>query len=71
MGFFYIRKQEYEDLVAPKRSTSYTPCLRVLELQYCDRVNDDLLAELVAICMGTLSVVDYYGMQIKPKLLRH
>ncbi|XP_033624603.1 uncharacterized protein LOC117288031 [Asterias rubens] len=63
--------EEYEDLVAPKRSTSYTPCLRVLELQYCDRVNDDLLAELVAICMGTLSVVDYYGMQIKPKLLRH
>ncbi|XP_022106600.1 uncharacterized protein LOC110987806 isoform X2 [Acanthaster planci] len=62
--------EEYEDLFSPVRSTCYAPCLRTLELQYCDRVSDDLLAELVAICLGALSIIDYYGMQIKPKLLR-
>ncbi|XP_038058124.1 uncharacterized protein LOC119729581 [Patiria miniata] len=62
--------EEYEDLFSPVRSTSYAPCLRTLELQYCDRVNDDLLAELVAICVGTLSIIDYYGIHIKAKLLR-
>ncbi|XP_033100869.1 uncharacterized protein LOC117104259 [Anneissia japonica] len=61
--------EEYEDLFIPTRSTTYALHLRYLSLQYCDLVNDRHLAEIVAICKGTLSIKDYYGEQIVPKLL--
>ncbi|XP_071941710.1 uncharacterized protein [Antedon mediterranea] len=61
--------EEYEDLFVPTRSTTYALHLRYLSLQYCDLVNDRHLAEIVAICKGTLTIKDYYGEQIVPKLL--
>ncbi|KAI8493610.1 hypothetical protein Bbelb_285310 [Branchiostoma belcheri] len=45
--------EEFEDLYIPHRSASYAPCLRDLDLEYSDSVNDDYLAEIVAVCHGT------------------
>ncbi|XP_078666494.1 uncharacterized protein LOC144908619 [Branchiostoma floridae x Branchiostoma belcheri] len=59
--------EEFEDLYIPHRSASYAPCLRDLDLEYSDSVNDDYLAEIVAVCHGTLRIRDYYGEQIQPK----
>ena len=51
----------------PTRSMSYAPSLRHMVLEYSDKVNDDHLAAIVAVCRGTLYVKDYYGQQIEPK----
>ena len=51
----------------PSRSMSYAPSLRHMVLEYSDKVNDDHLAAIVAVCRGTLFVKDYYGQQIEPK----
>ncbi|XP_019622327.1 PREDICTED: LOW QUALITY PROTEIN: uncharacterized protein LOC109468526 [Branchiostoma belcheri] len=59
--------EEFEDLYIPHRSASYAPCLHDLDLEYSDSVNDDYLAEIVAVCHGTLRIRDYYGEQIQPK----
>eukprot|EP00058_Branchiostoma_floridae_P006885 XP_002592373.1 hypothetical protein BRAFLDRAFT_106234 [Branchiostoma floridae] len=59
--------EEYEDLYIPHRSASYAPCLRDLDLEYSDSVNDDFLAEIVAVCHGTLRIRDYYGELLQPK----
>ncbi|CAH1251675.1 FBXL20 [Branchiostoma lanceolatum] len=59
--------EEFEDLYVPHRSASYAPCLRDLDLEYSDMVNDDYLAEIVAVCHGTLRIRDYYGEHIQPK----
>ncbi|XP_070538474.1 uncharacterized protein [Ptychodera flava] len=62
--------EEYEDLYIPHRSTTYSPCLRHIDMEYCNQIDDDLIAEIVAICRGTLKVRDYYGQQVEPKLLK-
>ena len=51
----------------PWRSMSYAPSLRQVLLEYSDKVNDDHLAAVVAVCRGTLFVKDYYGQPIEPK----
>ncbi|KAL9985705.1 hypothetical protein ACROYT_G008140 [Oculina patagonica] len=51
----------------PFRSMSYAPSLRHLVLEYSDKVNDDHLAAIVAVCRGTLFVKDYYGQPVEPK----
>eukprot|EP00057_Strongylocentrotus_purpuratus_P009689 XP_011664163.1 PREDICTED: uncharacterized protein LOC755050 [Strongylocentrotus purpuratus] len=61
--------EEFEDLYVPHRSTSYAPSLCDLNLSYCDHVKDNRLQEIVAVCRGTLNIVDYYGEDIAPKLL--
>ena len=40
---------------------SFAPVLNKLTLGYCDKVNDVHLAEIVAVCRGTLVIEDYYG----------
>ena len=61
--------QEFEDLYLPHRSMCYAPSLRYLDLEYCDQLNDDHLAEIVAICRGTLAIRNYYGEMIEPKFI--
>ncbi|XP_072174296.1 uncharacterized protein [Diadema setosum] len=61
--------EEFEDLYVPLRSTSYAPSLGHINLTFCDHVNDNRLQEIVAVCRGTLSITDYYGEDIVPKLL--
>ena len=39
----------------------------MLTLGYCDKVDDNDLSEIVAVCRGTLTIEDYYGENIKPK----
>ena len=53
----------------PYRSTVYAPALRILHLEYSDCLNDSALAEIVAICRGTLQIRDYYGDWVSPALL--
>ncbi|XP_077997065.1 uncharacterized protein LOC144450342 [Glandiceps talaboti] len=62
--------EEFEDLFVPHRSTCYAAYLKYIDLEYCNQVNDDALAEVVAVCRGTLYVRDYYGQQLEPKLLK-
>ncbi|KAK3750581.1 hypothetical protein QZH41_018189, partial [Actinostola sp. cb2023] len=51
----------------PFRSTTHCPVLRHLVLEYSDKVNDDHLSQIVAVCRGTLSIRDYYSQPIEPK----
>ena len=51
----------------PYRSVNYAPLLRRLTLGYCDKVNDNHLSEIVAVCRGTLMIEDYYGEAIKAR----
>lgn len=51
----------------PCRSMSFAPSLRHIEVEYSDKVNDDHLAAIVAVCRGTLFVKDYYGQPVEPK----
>ncbi|PIK46143.1 hypothetical protein BSL78_16991 [Apostichopus japonicus] len=62
--------EEYEDLYVPVRSTSYAPLLQRLDLQFCDLVKDNILEEIVAVCCGSLEIIDYYGLEVCPKLLK-
>ena len=67
---FFSRLQETAkslDDQMPCRSMSYSPSLRHMELEYSDKVNDDHLAAIVAVCRGTLFVKDYYGQPVDPK----
>jgi len=58
--------QEFDAAYVATRSTSYAPSLRWLDLEYCDKINDTHLAEIVAVCRGTLKVRDYYGEDVEP-----
>lgn len=58
--------QEFDAAYVVTRSTSYAPSLRWLDLEYCDKINDTHLAEIVAVCRGTLKVRDYYGEDVEP-----
>ncbi|KAJ8313411.1 hypothetical protein KUTeg_009039 [Tegillarca granosa] len=62
--------EEYEDLYMPHRSTVYAPNLRFLDLEYCDQVTDKDLAEIVAVCRGSLQIIDYYREDVCPALLQ-
>lgn len=57
----------HPDFYMPFRSCNYVPHLQKLTLGYCDKLNDIHLAEIVAVCRGTLLIEDYYGEAIKPK----
>nr|XP_006813346.1 PREDICTED: uncharacterized protein LOC102802577 [Saccoglossus kowalevskii] len=61
--------EEFEDLHVPRRSISYIPRMSHIDLEYCDKINDQQMAEIVAVCRGTLSIKDYYGQKVEPKLL--
>ncbi|KAH3830064.1 uncharacterized protein LOC127876598 isoform X2 [Dreissena polymorpha] len=50
----------------PQRSRVFAPNLRVLDLDYSDLVNDQLLQMIVNVCRGTLNVTDYYGTKMVP-----
>ena len=63
---FHYFPQEFEDLYLPHRSTIYATKLKYVDVEYCDQVNDTYMAEIVAICRGTLKVRDYYGEDVKP-----
>ena len=66
---FNFALQEYEELCVPHRSTTYAPSLQILELEYCDCVDDNHLAEIVAVCRGSLYIIDYFREIIKPVLI--
>ncbi|CAH1801408.1 unnamed protein product [Owenia fusiformis] len=65
----YSSDEEFEDLFYPHRSTTYVPNLKKLQLEYCDKINDIHLAEIVAVCRGSLEIIDYYSEKVKPKWL--
>ena len=52
----------------PHRSRSYAPNLRVLDLEYSDLVEDELMMEIVSVCRGSLKIMDYYGQELRPRL---
>ena len=54
----------------PHRSTIYATKLHWLDVEYCDKVNDTHLAEIVAVCRGTLKARDYYGQMVKPSWVK-
>ncbi|XP_048580508.1 uncharacterized protein LOC5516976 [Nematostella vectensis] len=60
-----IAKRPETDL--PFRSQTYAPLLKQVVLEYSDKINDDHLAQIVAVCRGTLLITDYYAMPVKPK----
>jgi len=55
------------DFYVPYRSVNFVPRLSKLTLGYCDKVNDNDLAEIVAVCRGTLAIEDYYGVIVEAK----
>ncbi|XP_064645007.1 uncharacterized protein LOC135498609 [Lineus longissimus] len=72
----YSSDEEFEDLYVPHRSTSYSPNLTELNLDYCDQINDTHLGNIVAVCRGSLAISDYYGCSVaaiwataKPEIL--
>ncbi|CAG2186128.1 unnamed protein product [Mytilus edulis] len=65
----YSSDEEYEELCVPYRSTTYAANLQILELEYCDCVDDNHLAEIVAVCRGSLHIVDYFSEAIKPVMI--
>ncbi|KAL3885402.1 hypothetical protein ACJMK2_025465 [Sinanodonta woodiana] len=67
----YSSDEEFEELYLPHRSQVYTPNLRTLLLEYSDLVNDTQLSEIVAVCRGSLQIIDYYGEQMKPALIHY
>ena len=61
--------QEDDDIQLPHRSSSYATSLRHLHLEYCDRLDDTVMEEIVAVCRGTLTVRDYYGDNVLPRYI--
>ncbi|KAK3095781.1 hypothetical protein FSP39_019008 [Pinctada imbricata] len=61
--------EEYEELHMPYRSTTYAANLKFLSLEYCDGIDDQKMQEIVAICRGSLKIVDYYSEDLEPILL--
>ena len=61
--------KEYDELHFPQRSMTFAPRLSFMDLEYCDRLDDRLLSDVVAVCQGTLRVRDYYGEDIVPAWL--
>ena len=68
MQIYIFLFQEYEALMIPHRSRSYAPNLRVLDLEYSDLVEDELMMEIVSVCRGSLKIMDYYGQELRPRL---
>eukprot|EP00794_Sanderia_malayensis_P005243 gene5243-5907_t len=57
------------DFYLPHRSVNYVPNLKKLDVSFSDKVNDTFLAEIVAVCRGTLKIEDYYSVPINPRWL--
>ncbi len=64
--FSFSPRQEFEDLCLPHRSTVYATRLKWLDIEYCDKVNDTQMAEIAAVCRGTLKIRNYYGEIVEP-----
>ncbi|XP_041356528.1 uncharacterized protein LOC121373819 [Gigantopelta aegis] len=64
----YSSDEEYDALYLPHRSTVYAPSLQELELEYCNYIDDDKLQEIVGICHGSLTVIDYYCQKVVSSL---
>lgn len=61
---------EYEALCFPHRSTMFATNLQHLSLEYCDSITDTDMEDIVTVCRGSLTVIDYYSWEVKPRLLR-
>uniref|UniRef100_A0A8W8P369 Uncharacterized protein n=1 Tax=Magallana gigas TaxID=29159 RepID=A0A8W8P369_MAGGI len=61
---------EYEALCFPHRSTTFATNLQHLSLEYCDSITDSDMEDIVTVCRGSLTVIDYYSWAVKPRLLR-
>ncbi|GFN81797.1 F-box/lrr-repeat protein 2-like [Plakobranchus ocellatus] len=48
----------------PHRSTFYATQLSDLQLQYSDFVQDHVLSNIVAITLGSIKILDYYGSEV-------
>ncbi|XP_060081195.1 F-box and leucine-rich repeat protein 13-like [Ylistrum balloti] len=61
--------EEYTDIYMPHRSTVYGTDLTYLNLEFCDQVNDNHLAEICIVCRReSLTIFNYYGELVKPEL---
>ncbi|XP_056002186.1 uncharacterized protein LOC125662696 [Ostrea edulis] len=61
---------EYEELYFPHRSTHFATNLQSLCLEYCDSITDTDMEDIVTVCRGSITVIDYYSCQVQPKLLK-
>uniref|UniRef100_A0A8W8P275 F-box/LRR-repeat protein 2 n=1 Tax=Magallana gigas TaxID=29159 RepID=A0A8W8P275_MAGGI len=61
---------EYEAVCFPHRSTTFATNLQHLSLEYCDSITDSDTEDIVTVCRGSLTVIDYYSWAVKPRLLR-
>lgn len=65
-----ITFQEYEAVCFPHRSNTFATNLQHLILEYCDSITDSVMEDIVTVCRGSLTVIDYYSWAVKPRLLR-
>ncbi|KAI8761852.1 F-box/LRR-repeat protein 2 [Biomphalaria glabrata] len=49
----------------PHRSTTFCTELMYLNLTYCDFVEDDVLQNIAAVTQGSLTIIEYYGQEVK------
>ncbi|OWF35272.1 uncharacterized protein LOC110443129 [Mizuhopecten yessoensis] len=61
--------EEYADIFLPHRSTVYATDLNYLNLEFCDQVSDNHLAEISIVSRReSLTIYNYYGELVKPEL---
>ncbi|XP_062597415.1 uncharacterized protein LOC134258840 [Saccostrea cucullata] len=60
---------EYEEIHFPHRSTTFATNLQSLCLEYCDSITDTDMEDIVTVCRGSISVIDYYSCEVRPKVL--
>uniref|UniRef100_A0A8W8P4B3 Uncharacterized protein n=1 Tax=Magallana gigas TaxID=29159 RepID=A0A8W8P4B3_MAGGI len=66
----YYSWAEYEALCFPHRSTTFATNLQHLSLEYCGSITDSDIEDIVTVCRGSLTVIDYYSWAVKPRLLK-
>lgn len=62
--------QEYEAACFPHRSTTFATNFQHRSLEYCDSIIDSDMEDIVAVCRGSLIIIDYYKWVVKHRLLR-
>lgn len=62
--------QEYEAVCFPHRSTTFATNFQHRSLEYCDSITDSDMEDIVTVCRGSLTVIDYYKWVVKHRLLR-
>lgn len=59
-----------ESLCLPHSSTTCATNLQHLSPEYCDSITDTDMEDIVTVCRGSLTVIYYYSLAVKPRILR-